>query len=73
MRSDDLITERDECLIWTLTASDLWLSADTSDPLIPTDRRIARFSALQILPSAGKYLLSSAEQAPEERNFVCGW
>jgi hypothetical protein len=73
MRSDDLITERDECLIWTLTASDLWLSADSSDPLIPTDRRIARFSALRILPSAGKYLLSSAEQAPEERNFVCGW
>ncbi|MBV9826064.1 MAG: hypothetical protein JO001_10360, partial [Alphaproteobacteria bacterium] len=56
-----VITERNEGLIWALTAFDLQLSADSSDPLIPTDRRIARFSDFRFLPSARKYLLPSAE------------
>ena len=73
MGANDVVTERNECLIWALTAFDLWLSADSSDPLISTDRRVARLSAFRILPSARKYLLSSAEQAPEERNLLCGW
>ena len=65
MGANNVITERNEGLIWALTAFDLRLSADSSDPLIPTDRRVARFSAFRVLPSARKYLLPSAKQAPE--------
>jgi hypothetical protein len=63
--ANDVVAEWNEGLIWTLTAFDLWFSADPPDPLVPTDRRVARLSAFRILPSAGKYLFSSAEQAPE--------
>ena len=65
LRIDVSLQKQMDRLIWALTALDLRLSADPSDPLIPTDRRVARFSAFRILPSAGKYLLPSAEQAPE--------
>jgi hypothetical protein len=72
MGANNVVAERDESLIRTLTTLNLRLSANPSDPLIPTDRRVARFPAFRILPSARKYLLSSAEQAPEERNLLCG-
>jgi hypothetical protein len=73
MGANDVVTERNECLIWALTAFDLRLSADSSDPLISTDGRVTRFSAFRILPSTRKYLLPPAEQAAEERNLLCGW
>jgi len=72
MGANDVDPEWDECLIWALTAFDLRLSADPSDPLIPTDRRVARFSAFWILPSAGKYIFPPAEQASEDRDLLCG-
>src|SRR5271165_4647838 len=73
MGANNVVTERDECLIWALTALDLRFSADPSDPLIPTCRRIARLPAFRILPSAREYLLPPSEQAPEERDLTCGW
>ena len=72
MGAKNVVAERDKCLIWALSAFDLRLSADASDPLIPTHRRIARLSAPCILPSARKHLLSPSEQAPEERDLLCG-
>jgi hypothetical protein len=71
MRSKNVVTERDKCLIGAFSAFDLRLAADASDPLIATHRRVARLSALRIFPPARKHLLSPSEQAPEERDLRC--
>jgi len=55
-----------------MTALDLRLSANSSDPLIPAQRRVARLSCFGILPSARKDILSSAEKVPEECDLLGG-
>ena len=54
MGSNDVVAERDKCLIWAFSAFDLRLAADASDPLISTHRRIARLSALRHSPIGGE-------------------
>ena len=70
MGSKNVVAERDKCLIGAFSAFDFRLAADASDPLISTHRRVASLSALCILPSARKHLLSPSEQAPEERDLL---
>src|ERR1700728_4682960 len=70
MRSKNVVTERDKCLIGAFSAFDLRLAADASHPLIATHRRVARLSALRIFPSARKHLLPPSEQAQEERDLL---
>jgi hypothetical protein len=70
MTSENIVTERHECLVWAFSALDLRFVADPFDPLIPTYGRIARLSILRILPSAREHILSSAKEASEQRNFL---
>ena len=56
----------------TLSALDLRFATNAPDPLIAAHGRIARLTAVRVLPSARKYLFPSPEQAPKERDLVDG-
>jgi hypothetical protein len=71
MRTENIIANSNERLVWAFTTLDLWLAAHASDPLVTARGRIACFSGYAVLPSARKHIVSPSEQAPEERDLFC--
>jgi hypothetical protein len=69
MRTDNVVTDGDECLVWALPALRLRLSADAPDPFVPTHGRVARLPCFWIFPPARRYILAPAKQAPEKRDL----
>ena len=61
MPLEDIITDRDECLVWAFPTFDLRFSANSWNPFVSANRRVARFPGFGILPSARKHVISSPE------------
>ena len=70
VRSQRLITERDECLIRALSAFDLRFATHTSDPLIAADRCITRPARVAVFPPTREHVFPSPEQAPKECDLI---
>jgi hypothetical protein len=50
MKADNILIERNECLVWAFPALNLRFPADPSNLVVPTHGRITRLAALRILP-----------------------
>jgi hypothetical protein len=65
MAANHVVCDRNELSMWTFRALDSRLFADTANPLVGANRRIAGLPRLFALESPGIYILASAKQRPE--------
>ena len=72
MIEDDLVSNRDECLVRAFAASDSRLFTDAAHPLVRTGRSVPFLPGSGIEPQLWEDILPAAEQLTKEPNLLLG-